>query len=538
MKSNYIITFLALVFAVEANAQTAAIQIALEPVSIAGLGGVQSYAYGQANGKWLIIGGRKDGLHRRQPFAAFNTNGRNSNLIVIDPVNLKNWELPLSSLSVDLQEQLSSTNMQFHQEGKYLYITGGYGYSNSLGNHTTYGKLTAVDVPNTINAIVNKQPVESFFRQISDTIFAVTGGHLNKINETYYLIGGQKFLGRYNPMGPDHGPGFIQEYTDQIRKFIITDDGINIGISNYKAVTDASVFHRRDYNVVQQILTDGTEGLSIFSGAFQPNANIPFLNSTTIDSKSYVVDYSFAQYYNHYHSAVLPLYSQHNNEMHNIFFGGIAQYYDEAGVLVQNDEVPFVKTIARVTRDNTGHLAEYKLPVEMPALLGAASEFILLPGIPQYDNEVIKLDKLTADTTLVGHIYGGIASTLPNVFFINTGNESTASNTLFKVYIIRNTAAPTDKLNQQSTNGLQMQVYPDINERLVSISFTLNKITNVELQIKDAAGKIIRKEILKGLKPGKNSITKNVEAIKPGKAFWVTVKTPYAESTQKINIEP
>lgn len=339
-------------------------------------------------------------------------------------------------------------------------------------------------------------------------------------------------------MGPDHGPGFIQEYTDQIRKFIITDDGINIGISNYKAVTDASVFHRRDYNVVQQILTDGTEGLSIFSGAFQPNANIPFLNSTTIDSKSYVVDYSFAQYYNHYHSAVLPLYSQHNNEMHNIFFGGIAQYYDEAGVLVQNDEVPFVKTIARVTRDNTGHLAEYKLPVEMPALLGAASEFILLPGIPQYDNEVIKLDKLTADTTLVGHIYGGIASTLPNVFFINTGNESTASNTLFKVYIIRNTAAPTDKLNQQSTNGLQMQVYPDINERLVSISFTLNKITNVELQIKDAAGKIIRKEILKGLKPGKNSITKNVEAIKPGKAFWVTVKTPYAESTQKINIEP
>jgi len=538
MRSNILITLFTLAFVSETNAQTTPFKIALEPVSIAGLGGVQSYAYGQADGKWLIIGGRKDGLHRRQPFASFNATGKNSQLLVIDPFSLKKWELPLTSLSIDLQEQLSSTNMQFHQEGKYLYITGGYGYSSSLGDHITYGKLTAVDVPYTINAIVNNQPIQPFFRQISDTIFAVTGGHLKKIHDTYYLVGGQKFLGRYNPMGSDHGPGFIQQYSDQIRKFNIIDDGTNISISNYHAVTDASAFHRRDYNVVPQILTDGAEGLSIFSGAFQPNANIPFLNSTTIDSKSYVVDNSFAQYYNHYHSAVLPLYSQLTNEMHNIFFGGIAQYYDEAGVLVQNDEVPFVKTIARVTRDSKGNLAEYKLPVEMPALLGAVSEFILLPDIPQYANEVIKLDKLNSDTTLVGHIYGGIASTLPNVFFVNTGKESTASNTLFKVYIIRNAAATTDKLNPQSTNGLQMQVYPDTNEGLFTINFSLKKTANVELQIKDADGKILKKEILKGLKTGQNSITKKVQAIKPGKAYWVTVKTPYAQSTQKIIIEP
>lgn len=538
MRLNYIITFLILAFAINSNAQTAPFQIALEPVSIAGLAGVQSYAYGQANGKWLLIGGRKDGLHRRQPFAAYNTNGKNTELIVVDPVSQKKWELPLISLSVDLQEQLSSTNMQFHQEGNYLYITGGYGYSSSQGDHTTYGKLTAVDVPNTINAIVYNQPIEPFFRQISDTIFAVTGGHLKKIYDTYYLVGGQKFLGRYNPMGPDHGPGFIQQYTDQIRKFNLEDNGQNITVSNYQSVTDASAFHRRDYNVIPQILNDGAEGLSIFSGVFQPNANIPFLNSTTIDSKSYVVDNSFAQYYNHYHSAVLPVYSQITNEMHNVFFGGIAQYYDEAGVLVQNDEVPFVKTIARVTRDNKGNLAEYKLPVEMPALLGAVSEFILLPNIPQYANEVIKLDKLNSDTTLVGHIYGGIASKLHNVFFVNTGKESTASNTLFKVYIIRNAAATTDKLNPQSINGLQMQVYPDINEGLFTINFSLKKTANVELQINDAEGKILKKEILKGLKTGQNSITKIVQAIKPGKSYWVTVKTPYAQSAQKIIIEP
>jgi hypothetical protein len=31
-----------------------------------GLGGLQSFAYGHHDGKWLIIGGRKDGLRRRQ----------------------------------------------------------------------------------------------------------------------------------------------------------------------------------------------------------------------------------------------------------------------------------------------------------------------------------------------------------------------------------------------------------------------------------------------------------------------------------------
>lgn len=48
---------------------------------------------------------------------------------------------------------------------------------------------------------------------------AVTGGRLNQINNTYFLVGGQRFTGRYNPMGPEHGPGFTQEYTNQIKQF-------------------------------------------------------------------------------------------------------------------------------------------------------------------------------------------------------------------------------------------------------------------------------------------------------------------------------
>ena len=519
-------------------AQTEQYQILLEPVTISGLTGIQSYAYGQHDGKWLIIGGRLDGLHRRQPFASFAESGNNKQLIVIDPVNLKKWNAPLTSLSIDLQEQLSSTNMQFHQQGNYLYITGGYGYSATLEDHTTYGKLTAIDVSNTINAIVNAASFASFFRQISDTNFAVTGGHLKKINDTYYLVGGQKFIGRYNPMGPDHGPGFFQQYTDQVRKFTMTDDGVNIRIKNYQAITDAQAFHRRDYNVVPQILPNRQEGLTLFSGVFQPTANIPFLNSVTLDGDDYKINQSFAQYYNHYHSAVLPMYSSKKNEMHNIFFGGISQYYDSAEVLVQNSDVPFVKTIANVIRDNAGKLAEYKLPLEMPSLSGAVAEFIPLPSIPHYANDVIKLDSIVEDRTLVGHIYGGISSTAANVFWVNTGKESKASSQLFKVYIIRNSTSTPGKLNTQSTNGLQLQVYPNTNEATLSIQFYLTGKSSVSLLIKDADGKIITNGILKKLSIGQNTVHKIIKSLKAGKTYWVTLKTGNIVATQKINIEP
>ena len=273
----------------------------------------------------------------------------------------------------------------------------------------------------------------------------MTGGRLKKINDTYYLAGGQKFMGRYNPMGPDHGPGFEQEYTNAIRKFTITDDGKKIVITHLPSFIDSENLHRRDYNAEPQILPNGEEAITMFSGAFQPTANIPYLTAVTIDSKNYTKEKNFKQFYNHYHCAVLPMYAATKNEMHNVFFGGIAQYYDSAGVTIKDDDIPFVKTIARVTRNANGSLAEYKLPNEMPVLLGAGAEFILNKNIPHYKNEVIKLDELTADSTLVGYIYGGINSSAKNIFFKNSGGESVASSTIFKVYVKRKKVVSTEK---------------------------------------------------------------------------------------------
>ena len=482
-------------------AQSVPFSIVVEPVQIEGLPGLQSYAYGQHEGKWLLIGGRLDGLHRRQPFASFDVAGLNTSLTVVDPEAGLKWSAPLSALPQSLQEQLSATNMEFHQDGIYLYLAGGYGYSRTAGDHITYPYLTAIKVPEVIQAIIAGKPFANHFRQINDRQFAVTGGYLNKIYDTYYLTGGQRFDGRYNPMG---GPSFTQLYTNAIRRFTIQDDGTTLTVRHLADIIDGQQLHRRDYNVVPQILPNRQEGLTAFSGVFQLNADLPFLNCVNIDSSGYAPDTAFAQYYNHYHCAHLPLYSEAANEMHTLFFGGIAQYYEKDGILVQDNNVPFVKTIARVTRDASGKMAEFKLPVEMPAYLGASSEFIYAENLPLYPNGVLKMDELEADTTLAGYIYGGINSSAANIFFINTGLESFAADQLFKVYIVKGNTTGTDKLNAQSTGGLKMQIFPNPSDGQFTVKFFLTKAEPVKVSVFQPNGALLERTTIRNTQAGEN----------------------------------
>lgn len=528
--------FLGLIaFSLSGFSQTTPFNIHFEQMNISGLGGLQAYAFAQHNGKWLVVGGRLDGLHRRQPFASFDLAGNNNQLIVIDPVAQQKWTAPLASLSVALQEQLSSTNMEFHQEGNYLYIIGGYGYNTASSSRITFDNLTAIDVASVINAIIGGTSFTNYFRQISDAQFAVTGGHLKKINNTFYLIGGNKFDGNYNPMG--HST-YTQVYTDAIRKFNLSDDGTTITITHLPTITDAANLHRRDYNAVPQILPDGAEGITAFSGVFQPSVDLPFLNCVNIDSTTYIVNNAFQQYYNHYHCAVLPLYAATSNEMHNVFFGGIAQYFDSLGVLVQDNNVPFVKTIARVTRNSSGIMAEYKLPIEMPSLLGAGSEFIPIESVPHYNNEVLKLDDFTADTTLVGYIYGGISSTAANIFFTNTGTESSASSEIFKVYVIKNITSGIHQLNEQSIGTLKMHVFPNPSDGAFVVKFNLNKIAETKISLHSVNGKIIEEKILNNLNIGENTYQRKIKNLELGGTYILTIETPYEKATQKIIIEP
>jgi hypothetical protein len=529
-----IIFFLVLVCSMMMSAQTAPFQIAIEPMNISGLTGLQAFGFGQYHDKWLLIGGRIDGLHRRQPWATFDSAGQNTRLLVIDPERQQIWSAPLSTLPAGIQEQLSSTNMEFHQAGDDLYIIGGYGYSITADDHITYPYLTVVKIPDVINAIISGTSFNSYFRQITDELFAVTGGYLNKIYNTYYLTGGQRFDGRYNPMGH---PSYVQEYTNSIRRFNIADDGTNLSVTHLVPIVDSINLHRRDYNVVSQIMPNGQEGLTAFSGVFQVAADLPYTNCVNIDSTGYSPNNAFSQFYNHYHCAHIPLYSASANEMHNVFFGGIAQYYDSAGILVQNNNVPFVKTIARVTRNGSGVMAEYKLPVEMPAFLGASSEFIPSSNLPEYNNAVLKLDDFTSDTTLVGYIFGGIHSSAANIFWMNDGSQSSAGSQIFKIYLVKNSKSGIHKLNTQSTGTLHLQVYPDIENKKIDFHFNLESNSEVTLTIGDANGRILQSSVLRNLNPGINSASLNMMNLSEG-AYFITIETTCEKAEQKIIIEP
>ncbi|MGZ5221987.1 MAG: hypothetical protein ACXWC7_18015, partial [Chitinophagaceae bacterium] len=162
----------------------------------------------------MLVGGRTDGLHKRQPFAAFNKQYNNTELIVLDLKQEKVWKKNITSLPALLAEQLQSTNMEFFQQGNELVLIGGYGYSETNRTHITHPSLIRIKLKESINAVINNKDVAPFIHQLGDERMAVTGGRMNKLANTFYLIGGQRFDGRYNPHGPNHGPGFSQQYTN------------------------------------------------------------------------------------------------------------------------------------------------------------------------------------------------------------------------------------------------------------------------------------------------------------------------------------
>jgi len=411
-------------------------QLVLEEVTVPEMPALHSFAWGQHDGQWFLIGGRTDGLHRRQPPFAFLATGNNLSAYVVDPVTQQVWSAPLSTLPQSLQEQLQSTNMEFEQRESTLYCVGGYGYSPTAADHITYPNLTAIDLAGVMDAIRNAQPIAPFFRQLTDPRMEVTGGQMRLLNDRFHLVGGQRFIGRYNPMGPDFGPGFIQEYTNALRRFAIDDDGVSLAISDYLEVEDTVNLHRRDYNLLPQIFPNGEEGLTAFTGVFQYVEDVPWLNTVDILGAEVTAVPAFEQLLNQYHSAHVGLYDEDANAMRSLFFGGIGRYYFDAnGTLMDDVNVPFVNTISLVQRDAQGSMLEAQVGA-MPALLGAGAEFVPWPGTPQNANGILLQHAFVGDTIVLGHMVGGIESTAGNIFFINTGVQSEASSRLFRVLLV------------------------------------------------------------------------------------------------------
>lgn len=488
------------------NAQTAEnFLVEVEEMTFSNAPGVQSFVHAQHNDKLLIIGGRTEGLHQRQPFAAFTEPFNNTVAYVLDLATSNTYSTSLNVLPQAVFEQLQSTNMEFEQRDSLLYIIGGYGFSSTANDHITYPNLTAVHVPDVIDAIVHNTSIVPYFRQISDTRLQVTGGYLDRLDNTFYLCGGQMFEGRYNPQGPNHGPGFTQEYTNAIKKFNIDDDGTNLSISNYNEWIDTVNLHRRDYNMAVQIFPDGYVGLTMFSGVFQYGVDLPWLNTVDVRDTGYHVRPIFNQYLNQYHTAHMPVFDGVNTAMHSVFFGGMSRYtLDASGQLIDDTNVPFVNTISKTTRFSDDSMDEFKIG-EMPGLLGSGAEFIHIHANFTDDYDIIHLDSLPYSKTHVGYVVGGIESTQANIFFINDGTQSSASNRIFKVYITRG-QDPNDVVDISGDEFFSSKLYPNPANNMATLELSAPHTTNTTIEILDASGRLIKK-LYNGNVHNKQSIT-------------------------------
>ncbi len=408
--------------------------VALEGIDVPGLPGLHSFAFAQHEGKWLIIGGRTDGLHARQPFNSFPEKGNNTIIYVVDITKKITYSASIASLPDGLRDQLQSGNMNFYQDGNTLYLVGGYAYSPGEKKHITYPFLTAVDVVSLTDAVQQGKPMNNCFSQIRDDLFAVAGGQLGKIGNVFYLVGGHRFDGRYNPMGH---PSYRQQYTHAVRRFSVQKTSKGISFTALESWQDEQHLRRRDFNLLPMIMPDDQPGYLLSSGVFQENQDLPFLYPVIITGKGYQPIIGFNQYLSNYHSAKISLYDKSTRQNHLLFFGGMSQHYLENGERVRDDLVPFVSTISVLTYYPDGSLKEIALPVSMPGFMGSSAEFILNRSVTHLSSEIIRLDALKGNRVLLGHIAGGIQSQTPNPFSRNQTNTTRAVATVYAVYLLR-----------------------------------------------------------------------------------------------------
>jgi hypothetical protein len=503
MHKHLSISLLAIFFFFQAFSQDSlSFELLLKPKVIARLPALHSYSYGQHEGKWLIVGGRLDGLHARQPFNAFPSLSNHKNILVVDIQGDMVYSKSILELQNAKKEQLQASNMNFYQDGNQLIIAGGYAFAASAGGHITFPNLTVIDVSGVINAVINNDDISPFIKQIEDERFAITGGAMAKIGEELMIVGGHRFAGRYNPM---NNPTFTQAYTNEIRKFKLELSGNLIEITDYSTINNPIHLHRRDYNLVPQIFDQEDEAYMISSGVFQLNADLPFLYPVEIRQDGINPRLNFNQYLSHYHSPGLTLYDEHEKINQSIFFGGMGQYYYQDGQLIQDDLVPFVKTISMVTRFENDSLAELLLPIEMPALKGASAEFIPNNLLPHFNNGVIKISQTEGDSVLLGYIYGGINSNTLNPFAANQTNQTSADANVYEIIMVRRNEEEPLKIQALPGNSsFDFSFYPNPNAGIINIEFQLPYKAQCDYFITSLEGKIIQEGSFNKTARGRN----------------------------------
>lgn len=483
--------------------------IQIEPVIAAPLPGIHSFAFAQSGDKWLIIGGRTNGLHGLNSSGGFPPEYKNDAVIVIDTTTWTYYSADLNQLPIAVADPMRSANMQYIQEGNYLYMMGGYGYDSIASLFVSFPKLTAIHVDNMINAVINSQPIAPTIRQVADTNLSICGGELGKIGNDYYLIFGHNFGGRYTD--DPFSSLFTQTYSDRIKKFNLTDDGTTIVLSGYTYEVDTNNFHRRDLNIGPVVNSDGSFGIGAYGGAFRKDSVLPWRESLKINASGTTVNTSYQQIMSQYTCALMPVYDSLTQIMYTTFLGGISlyDYNNGTGVLSRDTDVPFIDDITTMAVHPGGTIEETILPAKLPALLGSNAKFVSTGNISSYSNEVIRIRDLPNTKVLAGYIYGGIRAQQGNF------GSSAANDTIYRIFITPNNTAGIEEYNIISN----AQLFPNPSSQSCTLLFNLKDKAFLTISLSDITGKEVRQIANNSMLKGNQKILINTSDLSPGVYF-------------------
>ena len=480
--------------------------VQIEPVITTPLPALHSFAFAQSGDKWLIIGGRTNGLHGLNSSGGFPPEYKNDLVTVIDTTTWAFYTADINQLPHAIADPMRSSNMQYVQEGNYLYMVGGYGYDSVASMFVSFPKLTAIHVDNMIDAVINVQPLAPTVRQVTDTNFSICGGELGKIGNDYYLIGGHNFGGRYSDPPT---PLFTQTYSDRIKKFNLSDDGTTINLTGFTYQLDTNNFHRRDLNIGPIINSDNSFGIGVYGGVFRKDSNLPFREPIKITASTTTVNFAYQQVMNHYTCALMPIYDSVAQKMYTTFFGGISlyTYNDTTGILSRDVDVPFVDDITTMAVSASGVTEETILPVKLSALLGSNAKFVPTKHLSSYSNEVIRIRDLPNTKVLAGYIFGGIRALTGNFGLSN------ANDTVYRVYITpNNTTVGLEEL----TFIQNTQLFPNPSNQNSTLLFTLKDNSLVNISLFDVAGKKVLAIANEEMQKGNQKININTSKLSAG----------------------
>jgi len=417
---------------------------------------LQSFALGETDSCWLLLGGRTNGFHGFGDQQNFPVRRANLYAYAYNIYSHKLDSLPVDSLTDVLKWQFRATNMQHTQVGDYLYICGGYG-AKITGTDTTYmthPTFSRIHVPNMVQAI-RTHSLGGFRKSVvydQNRIAQSTGGELFKLTDgQFFLVLGHDFTGKYSSSTSQ------QRYLDTVRVFTITetDSSVSINTNSFRYITDGlpdatTQFRRRDLVVAPMVYDHGNKvGVSIYGGVFTYTPGPPDSTSgnpfrwpiyvPSAPNESYTLDKTYKQFSNVYSAPSLALYSKTNDVMYTSIFGGLG---DTA--VVNQDSAAFTKVITTIARNyGTNNTTTLYNPNNLPHYVGSEGLFIPAKQLPWYNAnstnsvKVVNLDSLPSGRTLVGYIYGGILSdsTQWNNAPPTPINITRASHRVYSVYI-------------------------------------------------------------------------------------------------------